>query len=366
MVVLYHATLLENASRPDVMNGLASGLGAEILRVASTLKLGVALFFVISGYCIAAAADSARRRPRGVREYCVRRFRRIYPPLWAVILASVLFFLLVDYWPLSGLLSQPPWAQPRPFWYSMSQWIGNLTLTETWRHHVWGDPRGHFPGQAWTLCYEEQFYFVTGLLAWLQPQRFFRGMCGVTALTMAAMLIGRRLGVDTSGFFFDGSWLLFAAGVGVYYRLVHATARQAPLIDLALVAAIPASRYLLVPIEGATVAFVFAAALPWLYRVDRRVSRSAWLRPLAVCGQMCYSLYLVHQLPVKAVSEFLRRLGVTGEWPTLLVTVPACLAVSLGLGWLFHVAIERRFLNRPIDCAPASMKVAGVLARPAI
>ena len=112
--------------------------------------------------------------------------------------------------------------------------------------------------------------------------------------------------------------------------------------------AIPLSLWVDVPIYGAITGFVFAAALPWLYKFDRQVAASAALKPLLVCGQMCYSLYLVHQIPVKAVTTALFRNGVTGPLSTLFIVIPVSVGVSIGLGWMFHVAVERRFLNSPV------------------
>ncbi len=103
-----------------------------------------------------------------------------------------------------------------------------------------------------------------------------------------------------------------------------------------------------VPIYGAIAGFAFAAALPWLYRFDRQMAASAALKPLLVCGQMCYSLYLVHQIPVKAVTTALYRHGVTGPLSTLFIAIPVSVGVSVGLGWMFHIVVERRFLNPPV------------------
>ena len=69
-------------------------------------------------------------------------------------------------------------------------------MTETWRHHLFGDPRAHFPGQAWTLCYEEQFYFVTGMLLLCARRRFFLGVAMVSLVTLAISEACRWNGVD--------------------------------------------------------------------------------------------------------------------------------------------------------------------------
>src|SRR5262245_48025050 len=47
--------------------------------------LGVPMFFVISGYCLAAAARQARDRGDSTVTFLTRRLLRIYPPLWAAL-----------------------------------------------------------------------------------------------------------------------------------------------------------------------------------------------------------------------------------------------------------------------------------------
>jgi peptidoglycan/LPS O-acetylase OafA/YrhL len=319
-----------------------------LVEATHSFNVGVALFFVISGYCIAAAADNSRKRSHSTRTYFVRRFRRIYPPFWIVVILSIGAFFLLDYGWRAPLLSGGAWPQYRPTWFSGSQWIGNVTLTESWRYHLFGGMKGQFVGQAWTLCYEEQFYFVTGMLLLFSRRWFFPGIAIVSIATGLAAAWAQGAGVHVDGFFFDGSWLLFAVGVAVFYRLRYATGRQAVALDALLLLAIPLSMWLSVPIYGAITGFAFAAALPWLYRFDRNMAASAALKPLLVCGQMCYSLYLVHQIPVKAVSTALYRNGATGPLSTLTIVIPASIALSVGLGWIFHVAVERRFLNTPV------------------
>lgn len=365
LVIVYHSTILHVTSvqeHPQVATG-ATAVAEWLLAQTNTFSVGVALFFVISGYCISAAADRVRQKGHGVREYFFRRFRRIYPPFWIVLVLSVTFFVLVDFWPLQGLLSSRPWAQPRPNWYSASQWFGNVTLTETWRHHLFGAGRAHFPGQSWTLCYEEQFYFLTGLLVAFLPEAFFAGACGITLFTLIAVSYKQLLPFPIDGFFIDGSWLLFASGVAVYYRVNYASGWRARAIDLVLLVSIPIAWFLDVPIGGATIGFAFAAALPYLYAFDHKIAVAAIFRPLVGPGQMCYSLYLVHQLPVRAVTAGLRLLSLGGAWPTLFVAIPASVGVSVGLGWLFHTTVERRFLNqRDQSVVPSPRSLAAVSA----
>ncbi len=348
LVVIYHSTIIYLATAPPA----ASGWAHAAAEFTHHFNVGVALFFVISGYCIAAAADNARRKNSSTGQYFVRRFRRIYPPYWIVVVCSIALFFVFDYGWTHPLLSTEPWAQYRPWWYSPSQWFGNLTLTETWREHLFGGIRGHFPGQAWTLCYEEQFYFVTGMALLFARRRFFEAMALVSIATAGVSYVAAATGAAVGGFFFDGSWLLFAAGVAAFYRIHYARGVAVAVMDAVLWLMVPLALIVRVPIYGAIVGFVFAAALPWLYRFDAPVSSAASLTPLLRCGQMCYSLYLVHQIPVKGVTMLLFRMGVHGAASTLLIATPAAVAVSVALGWTFHVLVERRFLNARTSTVP--------------
>jgi peptidoglycan/LPS O-acetylase OafA/YrhL len=62
---------------------------------------------------------------------------------------------------------------------------------------------------------------------------------------------------------------------------------------------------------------------------------------------MCYSLYLIHGPVTKVIAHLLCLAGVWEVWGTLLVTFPLCIAGAVAASWMFHLAIERRFLNTP-------------------
>src|SRR5262249_27538943 len=154
-----------------------------------------------------------------ISTYFLRRLRRICPPYWLALLLGFVLFVLVDVYLYPSILSATPFAQLRPWWFSPSQWLGNVSLTETWRHYLFGSPRGHILGQSWTLCYEEQFYAVVGLLLLCSRERFFGGALAVTLVVIGLMLLSATSGVSFEGFFFDGQWLCFASGLLVYYAV---------------------------------------------------------------------------------------------------------------------------------------------------
>jgi peptidoglycan/LPS O-acetylase OafA/YrhL len=379
-VVLFHCSLSFIAT-PDAEARTRAGGGswADWFVVAShRLWVGVPLFFVISGYCIAAAADSARRKPRAGATFFVRRFRRIYPPLWAYLAVTVAAVALLS------LTPGYPHPIPYPWQIAPGQWLGNLTLTEEWRHTVAGPPRGYLTGQLWSLCYEEQFYLVVGLVLVAARRWLFPALAAVTALVLLNVcdlnaLAGDRLGVDLNryrwpapGFFVDGLWLPFAAGVAVYYRSNYAgLARRWYLDGLLVVGLVWFGRYVSVGWDFepnlpsyAGSAFAFALVLGWLHRFDAATAASRLAAPLAWCGRMCYSIYLVH-VPVTEVFGWnLYRWGLDTPVEEVLVTVPVTVAASLALSYLFYRLVERRFLNSPHRPAAVTAPAGSAAAPP--
>ena len=240
------------------------------------------------------------------------------------------------------------WA---PWWLSGWQWLGSLTLTESWRYHLVGDGKAFLFGHLWTLCYEEQFYAIAGCCLFLAPKHFAKSIAAITAV-VAVLTIIAPSHPTTRGFFFDGLWLQFAAGVGVYQVLNFGTGRTAiALVGLLTAAAI--HQYFIMPHgqldhtlhESNVVAFLFAVILIGLHRFDRAIAGSPLAAPLATCGLACYSIYLVHAPLVKGLSHALFLMGYTSGVATLMVTIPSCLIVSIVLGRMFHRCVEQRFLN---------------------
>lgn len=347
LVLVYHSTMVHLAAQSR--SGLSgSGAAGWLVEFTRYLNVGVPLFFVISGYCIAAAADNVRQKGQSLGSYFVRRFRRIYPPFWIFVIGYAALFVMIDYFFVPSLLTTFPSNLLRPWWYSGWQWLGNLTLTESWRYHLIGGSRGHFPGHDWTLCYEEQFYAVTGLLLLFSRRHFFGGVILVTAATVGTMLVCASTGTSVEGWFFDGYWLTFAAGMVVYYRINYALGMQRWVLDGLLIAACVGSLFKVLPFaDGSMAAFVFALVLGLLHRWDKVLMTSTLAAPIVWCGKMCYSLYLVHQLPTRALSAGFNRLGIDSDLSVLLIIIPCCMAVSIPLAWYFHLLVERRFLNAP-------------------
>lgn len=344
MVVVHHAGYALHWN-----DGNESLLRWWIVYAVNRLNLGVPLFFVISGYCIFASVDAVRRKGGTPWTFLGRRIWRIYPPYWS----AVLFFIAV----VAGLDAlgvyslhygnhAVPLDSPRVLAWPC--WLGNITLTETWRPHVWGPPRDVYTGIAWSLCFEEQFYFLCFLVLLLTPKRVCGALLAITAATLAVRVGAWELGkLGALRGTFPLLWHQFAIGLAVYYRLnVAPTVRARRAIDLGLAAALGVG---LIGLERETVAAAaFGLALIGLKRWDGWADDLAWLEPLRACGRRCYSIYLAH-LPVVVVGNLgLYQLGMTGFWARALVMVPLVSAASVVASWGFFALVETHFLNAPV------------------
>jgi len=356
-VVIFHSVCTGyGLAFPDGPGSLA-----PVLAVVKRLWIGVPLFFVISGYCVTASADAARRRPNSGLKFFRRRFRRIYPPYWAwFTIAALLIWVTERLSP--GFFGDIYIPNPRAFTHG--QWFGNLTLTESWRWHLTGGVEAALLSPSWTLCYEEQFYALMGLVLLIARRHFFGALALLTGIVLVGVLVLPSLGFSTMGLFLDGKWFMFAAGVLAYYAINYAPQRALIWFSLplgcALLWSLAKPELLLLPRvnepnQSYFSAFLFAWLLILLHGRDRPLSQARLLRPLAFCGEMCYSLYLIHWPVVTLVSWAFSHLGLRNPWLIFLLGLFCCLSAAIATARLFHRLVERRFWNTGYAPTPKSV-----------
>ena len=142
--------------------------------------LGVAVFFVLSGYLITdlLLAQLRRHGARSFRQFWLRRARRLLPALFVMLVVVTVWATLLDRSQLPAIRSD---FLPAVFYFSNWWYIF---------HHVsyfaqYGPPSPF--GHLWSLAIEEQFYLVWPLallaaLRWVHDKRLLIA----TILTLAA------------------------------------------------------------------------------------------------------------------------------------------------------------------------------------
>jgi len=352
-VVIMHS--MHYVATPELDERVKSGTVTTLELIAwstSRLWIGVPMFFVISGYCITAAAESARQNGLTTATYFARRFRRIYPPYW-ICLACVVPLVLIANWISPGITTDEN-PLPLPTGLTAGQWLGTLTLTESWRPLFTGGTSLYAMGTAWTLCYEEQFYILMGMALLFARTRFFQFAALLTFAT--ALAVVTKFSQVATGTFLDGHWFDFAAGILVYWCVNRGTRRHTLLAAGALLVGMAAQCINLSNLaefhptgrQERLVAFAFALTILLVHPYDRRMAAHPFARLIAKCGIRCYSIYLVHWPICKILSHALYLAGIQSTAATLAITLPLCMASVLAAGWLFHHLVEQRFLNAPV------------------
>ncbi len=297
--------------------------------------LGVPLFFVISGYCIANAAISAARRDQAAHSFFMARLRRIYPPYLFVLLLSVVVSRLLPHFQDAFSLA--------PLFFASS-----LTLTQVPLHQALAQ------SVFWTLNFEVGFYVCVGALLFLPPPlrtpRTILNMLHALTLFATALLIflPKAPGFPLS------FWTQFGLGVLAFDILRHPLARFPRLAllvtGIGLVVFALTHRYgnefvLAAPPMriGFFVSLGFALLLIALYKFDKQAESLPLARFFAWLGGFSYSLYLVHPLAIGAVLHVARALGLSFKSAAFCVVTEV--VVSLICARVLFLCCERPFLS---------------------
>jgi peptidoglycan/LPS O-acetylase OafA/YrhL len=316
------------------------------------------VFFVISGYCITASADSCGRNGLGFRPFMMRRIKRIYPPyLLAILFYSVTRLIKAILGGSNDLARSPvDWLQN----VTLTQWVSDL-----WNPVPWpGDNPHLFVSAFWSLNYEEQFYLVMALGLALAAAKRISLLAGVLALAAIGLAWNSAIpGERIYGFFLE-YWVHFALGAGLYFVLCVHTGRRARgafVAALLVLGSACGARLLAAPGETGglllrsmgELAFLSAVTLGlFLLRpLSGRIGESALWRPVAALGTISYSLYLIHQFNLNLVSAVAQRLTPAGSPHA--VVILAMIGLHLALATVFWFLCERPFLPRKSAYLPA-------------
>jgi peptidoglycan/LPS O-acetylase OafA/YrhL len=298
----------------------------------------VAVFIVISGYCLGLPVAQRLKAPFDVRRFAMRRARRLGP---AYVLA--LFLSVIPFFVATALR-----GQHIPLWHVGVAMATHLALVHNWIPSL----AEYLNGPMWSIALECQIYVIFALLLIPVWKRF-----GPWAQLAIAVLLGLLPHFALHGRLdYSISWLLglFAMGVaaahvtakgGMVSRVWRWIAFGIGLVALAAVlpqgdAANDGSLWPADLLVGTAVSLLFVtsneAALPWMARLLS-------LRPIVTLGTFSYSLYLVHGPLVVVTGAALARYhaGVAASAVAYALLIPSV----IGLAYAFYRVAERPFLS---------------------
>jgi peptidoglycan/LPS O-acetylase OafA/YrhL len=308
-------------------------------------QVGVAVFFVVSGFCIrlpmarALAADPAARLE--VRRYLHRRARRILPPYWIAIAASIAVGLISPI----GLLN----GSHGPFDVGLHL-VGLQTL--------WPSSINSINGVFWTIGLEIQFYLAYLLLA-NRPATPAKGLAllvlALAAYGAASLAFPNPSPWRTAGQIFllamFWQWYLGAVLADLYVRRAEAFAAvPAPvawavrIVGFGALFALGLGDPVVSRVHLVQWTLPLAAALAVVGALMGRRGKAMRGDPLITLGQASYSLYLLHP----AVLGLVVLAATTGHWPAW-VSAVAGIVGAVAAALVSYRLIERPFMASPGD-----------------
>lgn len=327
--------------------GTMQGAALAPLRgTTSFLQYGhyaVVAFIVISGYCLGLPVAARPGHAFRVRDFFVRRARRLMPAYVAALALSVVIVLATN--ALRG--------HHIPAWHLFVGVVAHLALV----HNLVPALAEYINGPMWSIALECQIYVVFALLLVPVWRRF--GPFAQLALALALGLAPH--------FLFHGAldaavpWLLglFAMGVvaaqltarpqpsRVPWRAVSAGAGVVALVVVALNGQSTPDGALWLPdlVAGAALALFLIAS------VDRAgvVARVLAARPVVFLGTFSYSLYLLHGPAVEFTGEALTRAHAGAALSA--GAYAALTALVLAGAYAFYRLVERPFMSPQLRAA---------------
>lgn len=340
-VVLFHAAIWASLPRDE-----------PLFRILSVGRAGVDVFLAVSGFCLfypLVKRDGPVGRLR-VREFLVRRIRRIVPPYYAA-LAIVTFVSWLTY----TMLGDRSRALQKIFPVDPVV-LGIDTITHLTMLHGLDNRTAHsFDGAFWSISLEWQFYILFLPLALLSQRSvvlavliplivtiLYRGTLFYFAPDYLATYVGNELSL--------GRWIEFSAGMAAACTLSRRWGSRLGMsthTSLLLVALCSAVVYEYISRgTGAFLPIIWALVGYELIVVAEGSSglqRCLEAKPMLFLGRISYSVYLVHGSAMMLLATGFNLTSMSSATKQLAVLLLSPLCALCG-GLVFYLTVERHFL----------------------
>ncbi|MBO0677806.1 acyltransferase [Mycolicibacterium sp. S2-37] len=310
--------------------------------VFARLEIGVAIFFVLSGFLlfrpwVRAAATGAPAPDVG--RYAWRRTRRVAPAYLVTVFLAYAGYAI--------------WANPTPG----QTWAGlvrHLTLTQIYTDDYLLKYLHHGLSQTWSLAVEVSFYAALPALAYLllrgrwRPSRLLGGLAVMAAISPVWLIVAHLTDwlPNSAGMWLPAHLIWFAGGMMLAtladMGLRCPSAVAVPLaVTLFLIVCTPVAGSVQMgpaPVsEPLTKSFLYAC-IATLVVAPLALGGGGWYerlmgsRPMVWLGEISYEIFLLHVLVMTVVLEALRWPLFTGSFAvlftlTLLVVIPPAIAL---------------------------------------
>lgn len=315
--------------------------------------IGVQFFFVLSGFLITyiILEEKSRTVQFNLRHFFARRILRIWPLYYLMILVAFL-----TPWLTEQVLNVSTSAEGyEPDWWMSLLFLENYKMMITGSH-----PNVSPLGVMWSLCIEEHFYIIWGLLLYFIPVR------KLPVVIVCSVLIGY-----ISRYFYVGYGIpaldiftnidLFAFGaVPAYLLITRRFATENALLRVPYWAKLLFTAILLIVVQvcsqytnddHAFVTFTTVLGVLFAILISFTIPQHTRFRIgdkniLSRLGLYTYGLYLYHTIIISLLKALYPALGLSTDTPggAVLFIIIALLA-TIGCSMVSYYIFERPFLK---------------------
>jgi peptidoglycan/LPS O-acetylase OafA/YrhL len=298
-------------------------------------KVGVIIFFVLSGYLITRLAlhEEKVTGKFNVAAFYVRRTFRIFPLYYFVLAIYAFLILWLRIWP----------TKIQPFHSYLPYYLCYFQEIPAWRHLYNGMPFY----QSWSLGIEEKFYLVWPILIITIPARRRDLRFGIVVASATFCILQ---GIASEGkpvyhlqdyaFIFLGVSLALLLSSPASYNTFARTARRVATPALAIVLI---TQFYLMPykhVRGLSTLYAMALTIVIGALVTSRgvANRLLSAPSLVLVGKLSYGIYLVHILCLSAVEKIAKPgLGIAVGVVAYVGTV----LLSTGVAYILNRSLEK-------------------------
>ena len=313
-------------------------------RVLSLGYIGVDLFFVLSGFCLAFPILKKGWRDFSWKKYLLNRAKRIFPPYWVTLILFYLISKIIFAFSIS-LLSD----KSSLLWnISASQFLQNILLLRS----------NDFILSSWTLPLEWRWYFILPIFTYFSFQYpiiySFIFSCFISALSafflespsaspkLLTFMTSMPIYLPT---FFAGVW---CAKIVVSEHKIYIEEIFVKYSQWFLLASLIAC-YLENPKWNVSSSRVISWGPVFFFLIisvifNEHFKKVFEWKPLVHVGTFSYSLYLIHELPLKIIYALVGsdKISVDFQWLFYLGIVFPVLVL---LGFIFFKIVEEPLLE---------------------
>ncbi len=314
--------------------------------------LGVPIFFVISGYGIAASTSASDYHQPYI--FLIRRLKKIFYTYWWSLPISVFFFFKSYHFHISSP-------------YSITDWFTVATLTKvfsatSWNLHTAFEPLNPV---IWFLPIIVQIYlYVTVCLYY---KKYISSLMLIGFFASLLTYIGPIKKLLPYGFFLP-YFSQFYVGFIVYSLIERRFAFAIKIIIQLIFLLISGILYYLAMRDyqflGFSIAFLIGYLLFALHNYDQKITRLVIVRIFIIMGAFSYSLYLLHY-PLQVPADILARHLLPFQDNLIRPLVEVAIVIILSFIW--YLFFERpssqseilRCLASPFDTVRTGLKNTG-------